>query len=45
VKLVEEGIFERKKLTSLRQTLGTKILETYIEAKVNLRSVTNIELT
>jgi hypothetical protein len=37
--------YQKEKLISLKQTVRTKISETYIEAQMNLRRVTNLELT
>jgi hypothetical protein len=34
----------KEKLVSFKQTVRTKISETYIEAQMNLRSVTKLEL-
>jgi len=49
VLLLDKGrtkpILRKRKLTNLKQTLRTKMLETCIEEYINLRRVTNLELT
>jgi hypothetical protein len=50
VKLVEllgikTGNILKEKILSLKKTVKTKISETYTEAEINLRRVTNLALT
>jgi hypothetical protein len=41
----KEGISERKEINELERNSKKKILETYIEESVNVRRVTNLEVT